>query len=150
MAYLFLDFLFIKRSNFDGKLRADEFTQTAVHTFVGVGGIRRVIPFTVELRRLLQDMFRAKLDAKPASFASFLEDFYLTTDGLYLALVQCFSPIFHNILSLFRYFKGEEELTKTDVITDLGCESICVLVIANAVQMAILIMALTGLFSKVC
>jgi len=104
MAYLFLDFLFLKRSNSNGKLRTDEFTQATVHTFVAVGGIRWVIPFTVELRRFLQDMFRAKLDAKLTSFASFLKDFYLTTAGLYLALVQCFSPILHTTLSLSRCF----------------------------------------------
>jgi hypothetical protein len=53
IARLFLDFLFLKRSNSNGKLRTEEFTQTAVDTFFAVGGIRRVIPFTIELGRFL-------------------------------------------------------------------------------------------------
>jgi len=39
--------------NSNGKLRTEEFTQTAVDTFFAVGGIRRVIPFTIELGRFL-------------------------------------------------------------------------------------------------
>jgi hypothetical protein len=87
MALFPLNFLFLKRCHHNGKIRADEFAQTAVNTVVTASGINRMIPFTIELCRFLQYLSGAKLDAKLTSFALILQDFNLAVTGLYLVLI---------------------------------------------------------------
>jgi len=53
MACFFLNFFFLKGNNANGKIGTDKFTQTAVNAFVRTSGIRRMIPFTIELGRFL-------------------------------------------------------------------------------------------------
>jgi hypothetical protein len=87
MALFPFNFLFLNRRHPNGKLRADELTQTAVNAVVTASHINRVIPFTIELCRFLQYLSGAKLDAKPTSFALILQDFNLAVTGLYLVLI---------------------------------------------------------------
>jgi len=87
IACFFLNFLFLKGNNANGKLGTDEFTQTAVNAFVRTSGINRMIPFAIELCRFLKDLFGTKLNAELTLLASVLEDLNSAADGLYSVLI---------------------------------------------------------------
>jgi hypothetical protein len=58
----------------DGKFRADDLAEVAIHTLSLFGDQGRVIPFFIKFRGFMENLVGAKFDAKPATLATVFDD----------------------------------------------------------------------------
>jgi hypothetical protein len=84
----------------DGKVGAQQGTQSAVHAVGAVGEFRGVVALGVGVPGHDEHVLRAELNAKTASFASLLNDMNDAVGHLNAVPIKRLSPIAHNPTSI--------------------------------------------------